>query len=182
MRVGARTSQVLVAGLLLVGVAGCSDDETASVEVLDGDATGSGSASGSASAPADAACSPVGEDLAADAVEVVDIGLVDFAFEPSTLSVEAGVVTFRAANEGNQNHELAFLPGGGDIPLTDAGDPDEDALAEAGAFELEAFGPGQTCDGTWDLAPGTYTLFCIVQTPDGQTHAELGMVGSLTVG
>lgn len=172
------TTGLVGVGLLLGGVA-CSDDESASVEVIDG---GEASASGSASAPADAACTPANPELAGAATATVDIGLVDFAFEPSTLSVEPGVVTFRAANEGNQNHELAFLPGGGDIPLTDDGDPDEDALAEAGAFELEAFGPGQTCEGTWDLARGTYTLFCIVETPDGQTHAELGMVGSLTVG
>ena len=43
---------------------------------------------------------------------------------------------------------MAFLPGGGDVPFTEDGAPDEDALAEAGAFELEGFGPDQTCNAT----------------------------------
>ncbi len=42
--------------------------------------------------------------------------------------------------------------------MTAEGEPDEDALSEAGAFELEAFGPGQSCSATYDLKPGTYTL------------------------
>jgi plastocyanin len=91
-------------------------------------------------------------------------------------------VTFAAENTGAENHELAFLPGGGDVPLTGDGAPDEDALAAAGAFELEAFGPGQTCNATYDLDPGTYTMFCIVETPEGTTHYEEGMRGTLTVG
>jgi len=177
----------VLAGVLVLG-AGCSDDETGSVEVLDGGGSGSGSASapasgsGSASAPSDAACSPEGEELAADAVETVELRLLDFAFDPVELEVPAGVVTFRAENVGTQNHELALLPGGGEVPFLGEGEPDEEALAAAGAFELEGFGPGRTCDATWDLEPGVYTLFCVVATDEGVTHAELGMIGSLTVG
>ena len=33
------------------------------------------------------------------------------------------------------------------------------ALAEAGAFELEAFPAGTSCDATWELEAGEYTLF-----------------------
>jgi plastocyanin len=54
-------------------------------------------------------------------------------------------------------------------------------LAAAGAFELEAFGPGQNCNATYELEPGDYTIFCIVETEDGDTHYELGMRGTLTV-
>ena len=64
---------------------------------------------------------------------------------------------------------------------TDDGAPDEEALGEAGAFELEAFPPGETCNATYELEPGEYTLFCIVTAEDGETHLEKGMVGSLTV-
>ena len=92
----------------------------------------------------------------------------------------AGVTTFSVDNVGNEPHELAFLPGGGEVPFRD-GSPDEEALEAAGAFELEAFGPGQTCDATYDLEPGTYTLFCIVETADGETHYDLGMRGTLVV-
>ena len=52
---------------------------------------------------------------------------------------------------------------------------------DAGAFELEAFSSGQTCNATYDLEPGEYTLFCIIETADGETHYELGMQGTLTV-
>lgn len=83
---------------------------------------------------------------------------------------------------GTEPHELAFLPGGGEVPLTPEGSPDEDELARRGAFELEAFGPGQSCSATYDLAPGSYTVFCIVESPDGQTHLDKRMKAALRVG
>lgn len=179
------------AGMLLVLVlllAGCSGDDGADeVRTIEdsGSAPGSGSASGSgsgsATAVADAPCQPVGEDLADEADETVTVTAVDYAFEPADLEVGAGTVTFEVSNEGGEPHELAFLPGGDEVPLTDDGAPDEEALADAGAFELEAFGPGQTCAATWELEPGDYTMFCIVETPDGVTHYEEGMAGTLTV-
>ena len=149
-----------------------------------GDGGGGGADTGVGTDSSDseaAACTPVGEDLEEEATETVDVQLDDYAFEPSTLAVEAGVVTFVAENVGSENHELAFLPGGGEVPVTDEGEPDEDALADAGAFELEAFGPGRTCNATYDLEPGTYTLFCIVASSDGETHYEKGMAGELVV-
>lgn len=76
---------------------------------------------------------------------------------------------------------MAFLPGGGEVPLTDDGAPDENALGEAGAFELEGYGPGDTCNATYELDPGTYTLFCIIPAADGETHFEKGMDGELVV-
>jgi plastocyanin len=172
----------LVAVAALVAFAACGSDDGADVRgsgSASGSASGSGSAS--ASAPEEAACNPVGTDLADDADQTVDVTLRDYAFDPSTIAVDAGVVTFHASNEGDENHELAVLPGGGDVPLNDDGDPDEDALADAGAFELEAFPPGESCDATFELEPGTYTLFCIVTAEDGETHAAKGMVGELTV-
>ena len=181
---------VLAAMTLVTGVAACGDDDGADVREL-GDGGGSGSGSGSASAPAsgsasgsgvsDAECAPVNTELEGDAGDEVEIALRDFAFDPGSIDVGAGVVTFVAANVGDEEHELAFLPGGGDVPLAEGGAPDEDALGDAGAFELEAFGPGQECKATFDLEPGDYTLFCLVETESGETHASLGMVGSLTV-
>ena len=123
----------------------------------------------------------MGTDLKANALKTVALELKEFSFTPSTVEVGAGIVTFAANNTGTSNHEVAFLPGGGDVPLTTAGTPDEDALGAAGAFELEAFGPGLSCEATYDLKPGTYTLFCIVTDPDGQTHYQKGMRGKLTV-
>lgn len=148
----------------------------------EGDPSGSvASGSGSASVAADASCEPVGEELEADAVQTVAVDLSDYTIELDTSEVAAGVTTFEVVNGGTEPHELAFLPGGGEVPLTDDGAPDEEALEAAGAFELEAFAPDGSCEATYDLEPGTYTLFCIVESPDGDTHAEKGMVTTLTV-
>ena len=126
-------------------------------------------------------CEPVGTALAERATATVPVLLDEYAFSPSSAEVKAGVVTFTVDNVGEEEHELAFLPGGGDVPLTDAGEPDEEALVDAGAFELEAFGPERSCAATYELEAGTYTLFCIVQAADGETHLEKGMRGLLTV-
>lgn len=145
-------------------------------------ASGSGPATGTGVAAAEQPCAPVGQDLAAEADTSIDLALTDYAFEPSEVTADAGVITFATTNTGEEAHELAFLPGGGEVPFTDEGVPDEEALAEMGAFELEAYGPGQSCNATYQLEPGTYTLFCLVEAADGQTHYEKGMQGTLTVG
>ncbi len=177
---------LLAASLALAATACGGDPEVTTVGTEDdgsGDASGSGSGSGSGSAVAAAEqdCASVNAALEDDADETVDIALTDYAFEPDEVEVAAGTVTFATTNEGTEAHEFAVLPGGGEVPLTADGAPDEDALADAGAFEMEAYGPGQTCNATWELEPGEYTLFCIVEAPDGETHAAKGMVGSLTV-
>lgn len=159
-------------------VAACGPDDGGEVRDLDSSGTASGSGSGSGSASASASgtageCTPVNPELEADADATVDIQLLDYAFDPQTIDVESGVVTFAATNGGTEPHELAFLPGRGEVPFTEDGVPDEAALEEAGAFELEAFGPGEDCNATYELEPGTYTVFCIVETADGTTHYEL---------
>lgn len=146
-----------------------------------GPSSSSASGSGSATAVGEAKCSPVGEDLEASADEVVEIGLLDYAFEGDSFELQSGIVTFAASNLGSENHELAVLPGGGAVPKLADGEPDEEALAAAGAFELEAFGPGQDCSATWDLRPGNYTIFCLVRNADGVLHSDLGMVRELAV-
>ncbi len=183
-----RTAAFGLALGLTFGIAACGDDDGSDVRELgddggstSGSVSGSGSGSGSGVAAAEAECAPVGEDLEADADATVDLQLADYMFVPSDVEVAAGVITFAASNIGDEAHEVAFIPRGGDVPLNADGDPDEDALAEMGAFELEAFGPGQDCNATYDLEPGDYTLFCIVETAEGETHASLGMTGSLTV-
>jgi len=178
----------VVAIVALLVLAACGTDDGSEVRNLGdstgtatGSASGSGSATGSGSASGPAECAPVGRSLAGDADTRVVIEARDYLFDPSSITVGAGVITFEVTNTGDEPHELAFLPGDGEVPFTDAGDPDEDALAAMGAFELEAFGPGTTCDATYDLDPGVYTLFCIVETDAGVTHLELGMRGTLTV-
>lgn len=185
MMVSTRLLAVALGGSLLL-LPACSEDDGGTVRSTgdeSGSASGSesGSGSGSGSASGVATCSPVGEDLEAEATETVTMDLVDFGFEPSDFEVAAGIVTFETTNVGEEDHELAVLPGGGEVPFVSPGEPDEDALAAAGAFELEAFPAGESCNATWELEPGTYTLFCIVPSADGETHYEKGMKGTLVV-
>lgn len=164
---------VLVFGF---GMFACGDDDdaaTTTTKQAEGGEVGAGVGYGSE-------CEPVGEDLEDEATETVKIQLADYAYVPAEIDVSAGVVTFEASNIGDEVHEIAFLPGGGEVPFTD-GEPDEDALGEAGAFELEGFPAGGDCNATYDLEPGEYTLFCLIRSDDGKTHYEKGMAGKLTV-
>lgn len=163
-----RIAVVASVAALALAFAACGDD---------GDSGDGGTGDGAAARP----CVPAGEDLAAGAVATVEVGLDEYTFQPAMLEAPVGVVTFATTNAGEEEHELAFLPGGGEVPLTDEGAPDEDALAESGAFELEAYGPGESCNGTFELAAGTYTVFCIVEAADGATHLSKGMEGQLVV-
>jgi len=162
-----RQALAALAVAVIVGATGCGDDGEEGVSAD--------------SRSEEAVCSPVGESLEAGAASTVAVELKEYSFTPSQVDVAAGVVTFATTNAGTENHELAFLPGGGEVPLNPQGDPDEDALGAAGAFELEAYGPGRACNATYDLKPGSYTVFCIVTSTDGQTHLEKGMRGRLVV-
>lgn len=158
----------------------CADDAPGVTDL------GAGSSIPSDSVPSDSVpgterpCEPVNEDLEGSATATVDIVVLDYAFDQAEYTVDAGIVTFRVVNDGPAPHEVAFLPGGGDVPMRD-GHPDEAALEAAGAFELEAFGPDQVCNATYELEPGTYTLFCIVPIDDDHTHYDEGMRATLVV-
>lgn len=99
-----------------------------------------------------------------EADTVLEYTLVDYAFEgPST--AQGPKVYFEAANEGTQEHELEVL------------DPDGEPMGE-----IEAFPPGATGHPlAVELEPGSYTLQCLVETPEGKAHKDLGMVAELTV-
>jgi len=166
-------SRIAACALLLTAASACGDEEEdaeAAPEV------------GADEAAYGSTCAPVGEDLADAVTETVDVELTDYAFAPAEITVAPGVVELATTNVGSEPHELAFLPGGGEVPFTADGAPDEDALADAGAFELEAFPPGEDCTAIYELEAGEYTVFCIVEAADGETHYEKGMVGTLTVG
>jgi plastocyanin len=160
----------LLAGALDVALGACGGDDGGGAAVAAD--TGDGAAQ---------PCEPVGADLEAEAATTVTVALGEYLMSPSVAEADAGIITFATENGGEQAHELAFLPGGGEVPFTADGAPDEEALEAAGAFELEAYGPGQRCAATYDLEPGTYTMFCIVEAPDGETHYEKGMSATFTV-
>jgi plastocyanin len=91
-------------------------------------------------------------------------------FEPEEATAKAGTVTFFLRNDKGDGPPAAhnFLLGTAvdapplaASPLMGSG--------EAGLLTIE------------DLAPGTYTYWCTIPSPDGAPHSQYGMVGTLTV-
>ena len=113
--------------LLAAALAGCGSDD-------DGDG-------GGGAAPAD----------------TVELVATDFAFEPSSLTLDAaGEHTVTLRNDGELPHALAF-----------------DDLDEA----TGNVDPGASGEVTVDLDPGSYTIYC----PVGD-HRDQGMEGTIVVG
>jgi hypothetical protein len=175
-------------GLALL-LAGCGSDDGTGVRNVDGTqspsgsgtASGSGTGSGSGTASGQAAaCKPVGDAATSDATIAVE--LKEWAVLPARADVPAGTVTFEARNTGEDAHELVVVRAAdpASLPLAADGTVDEEKLPE-GAFvgEIEAFPAKQTCPGTFELAAGSYALFCnILETEaDGakENHYANGM-------
>jgi hypothetical protein len=175
-------------GLALL-LAGCGSDDGAGVRNVDGtqaatgggtrSASGTGSGSGTASGPA-AACKPVGDPATSDATIAVELN--EWKVLPARADVPAGTVTFETRNTGEDAHELVVVRADdpATLPLAADGTVDE-AKLPGGAFvgEIEAFPAKQTCTGTFELAAGSYALFCnILETEaDGtkENHYANGM-------
>lgn len=161
----------MLAAVAVAG-AGCGDD----------DSSNSASASSTGSASGVSACVPVGDGSGTE----VRVTLDEWSVAAAPAAVPAGMVTFDVRNDGEEPHELVVVRGVASDALTVVdGKVDEDALP-AGAFigEVEAFPAGEACEGTFELAAGSYTLFCnIVEEHDGQpeSHFEEGMVTSFEV-
>jgi len=90
------------------------------------------------------------------AQSTVNVNMVEFAFQPSTITVAPGSVTFAMHNTGQFPHSLHI----------DGIDNDLSAPLDS----------GQSATATVNLAPGTYQFWCPV---DG--HRDRGMEGTLVV-
>jgi hypothetical protein len=115
------------------------------------------------------------------------VTLAEWSVDPAEESVPSGAVQLVAFNQGEDAHEVVVVKGDDPsaLPLGDDGTVDEDALP-AGDFigEIEAFPAGGSCNGVFDLEPGSYVLFCNIQeTEDGvvENHFELGMRTTIRV-
>lgn len=90
--------------------------------------------------------------------------LTDFKFD-GPLTVKGPNVYFTATNAGTQDHELELLDSTGK-PVA----------------EVKNFAPGAKARPVAAvLAPGTYTMQCLLKTPKGEVHKDLGMVAELKV-
>ena len=102
------------------------------------------------------ACSP--RSTGGSAAPVIDVKATEFRFEPATISVAAGSVTFHVTNVGEAEHEFEILKG------------------DQTVSEIEGLVPGIERELTVSLVAGDYTYAC--RLPG---HFEQGMKGTLTV-
>lgn len=196
-----RTRSVLIAGVLVAALvfAACGGDDGGGVREIggasgsgtasgaSGSGSGSGTGSGSGSGTNEEAkpeCRPFGD--MSTATSTVNVTFSEWAIALDTNTAPAGKVAFVAKNEGKEPHELVVLHGPPtNLPTDEDGALDESKLAGGTLVgEIEPFPAGETCDGTFELTPGDYTLVCnVVEDENGKHEAHLkeGMVTTFTV-
>lgn len=94
----------------------------------------------------------------AGADDSVTVSAHEYKFDPPSLSVPAGAVTFAVTNNGNEEHEFEIFKG------------------ETVVDEIEGLVPGLTRNLPVTLEAGDYTYVCKLAG-----HDQLGMKGTLTV-
>lgn len=105
-----------------------------------------------------AACGGAGSSASAGPASTVKLGASEYKFDPSTVSVPAGAVTFEVTNNGKEEHEFEIFKG------------------EMVVDEIEGLVPGLTRTLPVTLEAGDYTFACKLAG-----HDALGMTGTLTV-
>ncbi|MET0939342.1 MAG: cupredoxin domain-containing protein [Gaiellaceae bacterium] len=99
-----------------------------------------------------------GEETTSTASQTISISATDFAFTPSTVTVDApGTYTFDLTNDGGTDHALEIEGNG---------------VEE----ETDTVSPGDTASVTVDLESGSYEMYCPI---DG--HRAQGMEGEISV-
>jgi uncharacterized cupredoxin-like copper-binding protein len=109
----------------------------------------------------------------------------ELVFEIAPASIEAMPATiFQVTNTGDWGHSftLVKVPEGFDPASLTHPDPSADwpeGVEEIGGIYLE---PGQAGEALFlDLEPGSYVIYCWVEAPDGETHADKGMYTTFTI-
>jgi hypothetical protein len=198
-----RTRSVLIVGfaVAMLAFAACGGDDGGGVrEVGGGSGSGSGSGSGASGSGSGGSGSGSGSGAAAEekpecrpfgdkgtATSTVNVQLNEFAIVLDTNTAPAGKIAFVATDTGEEPHELVILHGGPtNLPTDKDGALDEKKLPGGTLVgEIEPFPVGETCDGTFDLSPGEYTLLCnVVETEKNgkhESHLKEGMVTTFTV-
>ncbi len=117
-----------------------------------------------------------------DAAVVIEAELIEYAFVLSQNTAPAGgVIAFNLVNSGEYPHELALirLPEGMTLQQV-LEDPSLEEQIEF--FGGNFAGPGGRASVAFEnLEPGTYTLICFIDEPEGVPHVVRGMVAEFTV-
>jgi plastocyanin len=117
----------------------------------------------------------------------IDVSLSEWQVDPSPTSATSGDVEFSVTNDGGEQHEMVIVKdiAPEDLPVDADGHVVEDDIPEGAVIgEVAEFDAGTTETQTFNLEPGTYTIFCnIIETEDGATvsHFANGMHNTITV-
>lgn len=125
-----------------------------------------------------AACAPAaglrGAPLPPPPAEVT-VAMDEYRFRYDR-DLPAGRVVFRFVNEGDEPHRVSFIALPEDIPPIDEQLRGSKRRAIAPLAAVGNLAPGADESFAVDLAPGVrYGLICFVETPQGRSHALLGM-------
>lgn len=161
-----RRSLLALLALLLV-TAACGDD----------DGAGTTSASASASGVGVSEDCEIVDGVEGDAGSEVHVTLDEYSVDIEEDGADAGIVKIEATNAGDQAHEVVILEGPMSAVESGEGGVDESGLVG----EIEAFDSGKECQGSFELAAGTYTLLCAIVEESGRSHYDEGMVAELEV-
>ncbi|MBA2700080.1 MAG: cupredoxin domain-containing protein [Chloroflexi bacterium] len=89
---------------------------------------------------------------------VIEVKASEYAFNPASISVPAGIVSFHVTNDGQEEHEFEIFQ------------------ADRVVDEIEGLVPGLDRTLTVELAAGEYSYKCLLED-----HDQRGMTGALTV-
>jgi len=151
-----RITLAAAAVTLALGFSACSSSDSES-----GESSGTeGTTTTTTTAPANA--------------QVVNVGMVEMAFNLDKSSAKAGNVTFDLSNDGTLPHEMVVIKTdkkAGDLPVDSSG-----KASEAGSVGEAQVEPGATDELTLKLAAGNYALVCNLPG-----HYTAGMYADFTV-
>lgn len=119
---------------------------------------------------------PAGEPKAAAGGTTIDVGLKEFAIEPSAKTAKPGAVTFKATNKGTTPHELIVLKSDAApnaLPIKEA---KADLTGLTASLTTAELASGKAESKTADLTPGKYLLICNIPA-----HYQAGMTLAFTV-
>lgn len=123
---------------------------------------------------------PASKELDPEAARV-DVTATEFAFDFAA-SYPAGRTSFVMTNAGEQRHVLdLFLIEEGKT-LDDVKESEgEEGIVDGTELSSDTAAAGEEAVLTVDLVPGEYGYICYLPTPEGESHIDLGMIGSFTV-
>jgi uncharacterized cupredoxin-like copper-binding protein len=158
MRGNQRVLAVLVAGLTVLALAGCSSSKS--------EDTGGGGVTVTTAASGGPTIVNVEGGEKADGT---------YYFTVTPMSVKAGPTTITFKNVGTKEHEVVVLKTDTPADKLQVGANHEVSEAASVGEDSETK-PGKTKSTTIDLQPGNYVLVCNIER-----HYEKGMYGTLTV-